>query len=269
VARDARIFSRFIERGQDLLARLRHRGGMLPEDRFRLAQHAEQALAEMEAIEDPAWSAHVRIARHYHGSTVAAFGHDMALFASRIRSLEAAALAIGGARYIALASMQRAAHALSVGDVASALALAPAALRNTAGLGNPLGFANARLKYSIALLLADRDEEARGLMCECLPVARLSGVLGWACDPLALYAARQGRASEAARLVGFADACYAAIEEIRRPIDERVAALAMDLAASMIGGEAARDSRDAGKRLPVADGFALAQLGAAAAAASM
>lgn len=212
-------------------------------------QAGEIALSEMEALV-PDQPRPARMEYHFYAVTVAAFGADMDLFKHRIEQQDRAARELGFDRFIALSAMQRTAWALSIDDIALALELGPIAMRLGASHGFVTVRANATLKYCMALLLSGQTSLVGPLLRECFPAAEPNvALLAWGFDPLALYAARIGDAAGAATFLGCADACYADVQEIRRPMDERIARLAEEEAARQVGGEAVARLRAEGARM--------------------
>ena len=216
------------------------------------------ALAESEAVEDPAWPSQVRISRQFHASTVAAYAPSLERFISCLDAFEMAALEARSARLIALASMQRAECALRSGDSRRAIELSELAIDHCRRITNPFGLANSLCTLASAYLLEGYPDQAADSLAEAVPIAMGVGIGAWACDPFALYAVRTGHARQGALLLGFADRRYEETHEVRRPWDTDVAGLAAAEAAATLGSGEVSALRQRGATLGAAEVLAFA-----------
>jgi hypothetical protein len=119
------------------------------------------------------------------------------------------------------------------GDCADAIALGERAVAELRQLDQPSNLGLALSNLCAALLLCGQPERARASAAEAWPLMSRSGWSYLLVDSLALLAAGQGRPVDAARLLGVADAWYAAHQEERQPNEaalERRSASALDAA---------------------------------------
>ena len=220
---------------------------------------AEDALAEMRRLIQPAWPAQMRLSYHWPATVTAAFGGDMALLGARLDDQERAAAAAGSFRRAVVSSWQRVAWAVGAGDLPHALELGRIAMSKADEFGNPSAIAAARLRYATTLLLSGSLSGVPALLRECLDISRREGFMGNLLDAFALYAVRTDQAGLSARLLGSADACYARIVQVRGPLESRVASVVLaDAAPSLDAREFAR-LRAIGSDSPPSETFALAQ----------
>lgn len=196
---------------------------------------AAAAVAEARALEDPAWPPQVRLVLANNAATVAAYDDDPENYARLTRIQEELARQAGSHRLEMVSKDYFLEAALNTGRVQEALQLGRELLTLLGAHDNSLVRAISSANICHAHLLAGDTEAVSAVARQALPIALGSGVAGWLFDPLALYAARLGRHDAAARLLGFADARYAAIEEIRRLHDRRSAAETEALVAKAIG----------------------------------
>jgi hypothetical protein len=166
-------------------------------------------------------------------TVVAVYGGDLEGFRECIEAQERLAAQAGFDRMKALSGMQRAEWALAAGAYAEALVLGEKAIAGYRALGSPFGLANSLATYCDAHLLSGSGDRIPALLLEAIVTALPNGLACWSFDALALYAAQGGRASEAALALGFADARYRDIEEIRRPWDRQVERRALELLADL------------------------------------
>jgi predicted ATPase/DNA-binding winged helix-turn-helix (wHTH) protein len=188
----------------------------------------EAALQEMERIEDPtwppivlSWGATARYRACLNRGDVDAARH----FLRRQIDLERAA---GLANSVVLNNLADA--ALAAGSVDEAVASGRALLELFAGSRHQRSLAYARLNLTAALLVQDRPAEARAVALDGWPNAPgFDQQVGWA-DHLAFLAACEGRSVAALRLVGYADAVYAARNKLREVNERRAVERAEQLA---------------------------------------
>jgi hypothetical protein len=201
-----------------------------------LGEHdaADQAVALMQQIKDPSWPATIAspgegaqaLARHCRGDHCGA----MAGFRRQLE-LQRAAGSDDGPALTDLANC-----ALAAGRVAEAVASGRTLVERLAGTRRQHSLARARLQLASALLAQDEVEPAREVACQGWPQARRFDLqYRWA-DALALLAALECRGEAALRLVGYADAGYAARDDRRQINEQRSAARAEQLARAALAG---------------------------------
>jgi hypothetical protein len=101
--------------------------------------------------------------------------------------------------------------------------------------------ANAMSTLAAMLLHVGRLEEARAVAARALPLMLQSEYLVWLIDHVGLYAAARGRDQQAAWFLGYTDARYAAVREIRPPTERRSAARTREiLGSTLLPGELER-----------------------------
>jgi predicted ATPase/DNA-binding winged helix-turn-helix (wHTH) protein len=195
-----------------------------------LGEHdaADQAVALMQQIKDPTWPATIAspgegaqaLARHCRGD------HDGAMAGFRRQlDLQRAAGSDDGPALTDLAN-----SALAAGRVAEAVASGRTLVERLAGTRRQHSLARARLHLFSALLAHDEVEAAREVACQGWPQARRFDLQNRWADALALLAALESRGEAALRLVGYADAGYAARDDRRQINEQRSAARAEQLA---------------------------------------
>jgi predicted ATPase/DNA-binding winged helix-turn-helix (wHTH) protein len=219
---------------------------------------AEAVLAEARSLERPYWPLQVRGIGALWATTVAAYSGDLQRFAARIDEQERLAASASFDRLRILSRMQRAELALASGACSRALALGTEAIAAYRAFGSPFGVANCLATYCDSLLLSGRHEEVPEPLLEAILTALPNGVACWSFDSLAVYAATAGRLEEAALALGFADAQYRSIEEIRRPWDRQVERRALEMLAAL-PAELLAARRTEGARLTDHEAEALAR----------
>jgi hypothetical protein len=110
-----------------------------------------------------------------------------------------------------------------------------------------------------ALLMAGELAAARLAATGALPLAWQAGIVHYFFDHVALYAARTGRVTQAAQLVGFANRIYAAAKEPRQPNEARSMEQAETAAVSILGADEYDRMRAAGEVLSDEQAQALAR----------
>ena len=145
------------------------------------------------------------------------------------------------------------------GDVSEAVALGRAAVADPRVRDRPRSLGVALSNLNAALLMADELVAARQAATEALPLAWQAGIVHYFCDHVALYAARTGRAAQAAQLVGFANRIYAAGKEPRQPNEARSIGQAEASAASILGAGEYGRMRAAGEAMSDEEAQALAR----------
>jgi hypothetical protein len=170
----------------------------------------------------------MRLSYHWPATVAAAYGGDMKLLGSRLDDQERAAREAGSFRREVESSWQRVGWAVGSGDIQLALKLSLVAVSKAEEFGHPQPITRARLAHCCALLLSGSVAKARAALRECLATAGPDGFLGCLLDAFALYAARENRPAQSARLLGFADACYGRIDQVRGPLEARMASEALE-----------------------------------------
>jgi len=198
----------------------RHAAACGSAGRFR---EARKAIAEARALEPGDWPAHRRVLLAFADATVAAFGDNPARFLVLVAAEERLARQAGSARFVGNTRLYYAEALLNLGRTREALAVGDETLRLLAGWEHCLGYSVATALRCHALLAMSLDAEAAASAGSVLPHAAANGVAGWFYDVLAVAAARGGRHRQSAILLGYADAWYAAMREIRRMQDRRCA----------------------------------------------
>jgi hypothetical protein len=199
------------------------------------------------------------VTRANNAAVVSAYGDDLALYASRCRVQLAAAVEAGSERLAAVARMFLVEATLNSGDIAHALELSRASVAEMRCGDWTLARGNSLATFCVACLMANDPEPIPAAALDALRFALPNGVGGWLFDPLSLYAARIGRAEDAAKMLGFADACYAAIEEVRRLQDQWAEGEAVAAIEKAIGVKRLSTLRQAGRELTVEQGEMLAR----------
>ena len=198
---------------------------------------AQELFAQARAIEDPAWPAQLRMRRAVSEGLVAAYGDDPKAAAGHCQAQISLAQQARSQRFAAGARTVLVEATLNSGDLERALELSRKAVAEARTFGTSLPRTNALCTMCAIALAMGNDELARTAAAEALPHVFRNGVAGWLLDQLGLYAARRGSVREAARLLGAADAAYAAIEQVRRMQDRRGAERARALIEAAIPDE--------------------------------
>jgi hypothetical protein len=139
---------------------------------------------------------------------------------------------------------------LTAGDAAAAVQTGQSQLDRLRGSRDDCGLAYVRLNLAAALLGQDRMAEARSVAVDGWPQAvRYDLENDWA-DQLALLAALEARPAAAMQLIGFADAGYGRIEEVRAGTSATAAGRALAIASRSLGAAEAAQWRSRGRQLP-------------------
>ncbi|MFL6664504.1 MAG: ATP-binding protein, partial [Rhizobacter sp.] len=228
------------------------RSGGAPDDRFvlylalcRVASAAAQAgdldaaaepLAELQALEDPAWPAQRLLWGAEAGQVVARFRGDAADVLRRSRRLVALDVARGSDASIALGNLID--HELAAGDAAAAAATGTSLVGALDGSRDEYSLAFARINLCAAWLALDDCAHARAVALAAWPQARVFELQHIAAAYLALLAALEGRPRAAARLLGYAQAIYAARDEGQEANEAASMARAHAMALEALGPDA-------------------------------
>ncbi|HEY2926445.1 ATP-binding protein [Piscinibacter sp.] len=190
---------------------------------------ADRLLAELRSLEQPGWP----LRRLMWGAAAAAgvclSRGDAAGYREASRRELALAERAGADRTAALARLKLADAALMAGDHGEAIELCRAAVAALRLLDQPANLGLALSNLCAALLLRGEHAAAREAAVEALPLMwhNSSGYL--LLDPVALLAARDGHAPEAAQVLGYVDAWYARRAAQRQPNEARLASTTADV----------------------------------------
>lgn len=220
-------------------------------------------LAQMQALEDPAWPPVVRAQRaHALGCWYSESGDFETAIHWRRQSLELYERAgHTWRRLVAQANLLD--SLLAAGGVDDAIECGLDLQNRLRGTRQMAALPAARMNLAAALLARDDTAQARALAIEAWPQAvQLNWQAYWA-DYLALMAVLEARPLAACRLLGYSDACYRALD-IEREVNEARAArragqLALahlpagQIAALKIEGAALRDEQVAALAFATSD----------------
>ena len=195
------------------------------------------ALAELDAIEDPAWPPHrldVGLEAHsfFLSRTDAGPGAPAARLALSRRTAAIAA-AIGDDIETSLNNLMDA--ELAAGDVQAAVQSGQGLLAQLAGSRNENMTAFARLNLGAALLSLDDTARAQAMLRAAWDKAPAFELQPYCADYLALLAVLEGRPQAAAQLAGYADAGYRAKAEERELNEAAAIERVRTLARSALG----------------------------------
>jgi predicted ATPase/DNA-binding winged helix-turn-helix (wHTH) protein len=172
-------------------------------------EEAERALAEMERIHDPSWPATLRW--QLLRARIWLWSYDSRLEAARVQTDAALRLAeeSGDESHKISALIHAEQFAQVEGRTEEAVERGRELIKLTRALLFSHPRAIAILNLGTALVELGRLEEAIPYCRESVALSTRSGDLWSELDPLALLALRQGRAADAARVLGRADAAHA------------------------------------------------------------
>jgi predicted ATPase/DNA-binding winged helix-turn-helix (wHTH) protein len=197
------------------------------------ASEAAEALAEAEQLEDPSWPPRLRAVRCNAKAMLAEASGDVAEAKRAMRQAIALDRAAGWQSRVVAKMTNLAAIALAAGDIAEAIEIGTELVSSQASPQSVPGLAYMNLTG--ALILQDRLTEARATARTGLPLMQLKGQGYLFVDHLALLAAKERRHDDAARLVGWADARYAACRTQRDAEEAHARALAIAAVDAAIG----------------------------------
>jgi predicted ATPase/DNA-binding winged helix-turn-helix (wHTH) protein len=222
------------------------------------SDEAAAALDEAERIEDSRWPprqrAAVRFAR-YMWCTMDGRHAEALGFARRQRDLYREEGSVVGEQF-AIGNI--ASVLLAMGQPEEALAKVRPAVDRLEALGAGAGAGHNIGTETIALVMLGRHDEALARARVAFTRLQREGDPYWLLEPLAWSAALQGRYADAARIVGYVDARFAATGEVRRaPARQRRAAVDA-LLAEGIADDERRACASAGAAMSDDDVFALA-----------
>ena len=210
---------------------------------------AEAALAEAVALEDPHWPPRLRLLLWQARALAHAYRSDWPACAECYEEAVFLAQRAGATRMVAAFRADLAEAQLMAGDFAAAIESGKEAIAQLRAFDQPFNLEGALCVLCGALVMADDLPSARSILAQAFPFVEDSGMQGAPFDHAALLATRSGRHADAARILGFADACYAREAERREPNEERSATLAALGITTALGSDAAAKHRAAGIRM--------------------
>ena len=187
---------------------------------------SDRAAVEAQNLEDPAWPPRIRLLGAACANDVYCLRGDLTRYRERGLAVLALAQQAGSVNGAAWARLDLADHALMAGEVADAIALGQAAVTELRALSLPARLAWALANLCAAHLTADELAPAHAAAVEAWPLMWQND---WGTEMLnhvALMAACTGRLVVAGKLLGFADAAYAANQDCAQSNEARLAALA-------------------------------------------
>ena len=217
---------------------------------------ATAPLAELQALEDPAWPAHRLLWGADAAQLVARFRGDSVEALRRSRRLVALDLERGSDGSIALGNLID--HELAAGDAAAAARTGARLVALLDGSRHEYSLAFARINLCAALLALDDCVQAHTVAQACWPQALVFDLPHVAAVYLALLAALQSRPQAAAQLLGYADANYTARREHHEGNEAQALARARALATAALGEAAFATAYADGAALRDAEVAALA-----------
>jgi hypothetical protein len=197
---------------------------------------AHQVLHELMALEDPGWPALVRFRGTMAEFFLCISDGNFACAKAALQRQLALAQRAGSADAILQTQTNLADVALAAGDVDDAVRLGIEVERQ-ASIGNRHGYhvAIARVNLTGALMEQRSLGQARAMAVTAWPLAKEFLLLHGLADNVALLAALEGRARDAAKLCGYGDAIYAANGVVRQINEARTVKRAEQLGRENIG----------------------------------
>jgi predicted ATPase/DNA-binding winged helix-turn-helix (wHTH) protein len=197
------------------------------------AATAQAPLAELQALEDPAWPPHRLLWGAEAAQVVARACGAANDTLQRSRRLVALDRARGSSAAIALGNLID--HELAAGDAAAAARSGAALVAALQGTRDEYSLAFARINLCAAHLALDDAAQALPIAQAAWPAAMRFELQHAAAAHLALLAALQSRPRAAARLAGYAQAIYAARDEAIEANEAVAIERARALAAAALG----------------------------------
>lgn len=222
---------------------------------------ADAALAEAQAIEDPAWPVRRRMSRISAWAGVCIHRGDATGYRVAGRMELDMAEQANADRAAAWARLKLADAALMADDLQEAIELGRSAVIQLRQLDQPSNLGLALSNLCAALLLNGQRAEALAAAAQALPLMWDNGWGYLLLDSLALLAVQDGRANDAALLLGYVDAWYAAHADERQPNEARLAEQARSAAEAVLGAQPLAQMRNAGARLTDAQAESVAARG--------
>jgi predicted ATPase/DNA-binding winged helix-turn-helix (wHTH) protein len=221
-------------------------------------QAALAPLHELRGLENPAWPPHRLLWGTESDQVVARMQGDTVDALRRSRRLLELDRGRGSHASIALGNLVDA--ELAAGDALGAARSGAALVAALEGTRDEYSLAYARLNLCAAWLALDDCHQARSLAQASWPHAVMFELQHYCAAYLALLAALEGRPRSAARLLGYAEATYAALEEARETNEAAAIERARALARSAIGEAVFERLHEEGGTLSDADVGGLAFL---------
>ena len=194
---------------------------------------ARAPLDELQALEDPAWPAQRLLWGAEAAQVMARLRGDAHDTLRRSRRLVALDRARGSDASIALGNLVD--HELAAGDAAAAARSGAALVASLQGTRNEYSLAFARINLCAAHLALNDAAQARPVAQAAWPQAMRFELQHAAATYLALLAALEQRPRAAARLLGYAQAFYAAREEAIEANEAAATTRARSLATAALG----------------------------------
>jgi len=227
-----------------------------------LFDQAEAALAEARAFEDPAWGARRRQAVPNCASSLAHWRGDIAQCLADTRAALELAQAAGDALGTLRHRLNLANVLLLAGDAAASIALGAALVADLDRTDAPALLAMALGNLCAAQLRTGDLAGAQVSAARSLSPSWLHGQAGFLLDHVVLVAARLGQCRDAARLLGFADAWYAAQRHEREANELQSVREATEIAVAALGNDEFARELAVGATMDEAQALAREVLGA-------
>ena len=219
---------------------------------------ADRAIAEAQALENSAWPLRRLMWAAAARGGVCIHRGDAAGYRQATRTELALADQAGAERAAAWARLKLADAALMADDLAEAIELGWRAVRELRLLDQPSNLGLALSNLCAALLLNGHRSAAAQAAAEALPLMWRNGWGYLLLDSVALLAAQQARAADAALLLGFVDAWYLQHDDTRQPNELRLATLAAVEGVAALGAQPFAQARSEGTRIGDTQAEALA-----------
>ena len=220
------------------------------------ADEAAHLLAEAERLEDPSWPPRRRSVRRAVAAILAEASGDIDTAKRHMREAIALDRAAGWESRVVGKLTNLVAMLLAAGETAEAIALSDELFSLAAGGQEIPGLAYMNLAG--ALILEGRLAEARANARIGLPLMQRKEQGYIFVDHLALLAAKEGRLTDAARLVGWTDTMYVANQSRRDTEEAQARARTLDLIHATMEPEARERAVRDGARLTEKEAVALA-----------
>jgi hypothetical protein len=204
-------------------------------------------LAELQALEDPAWLAQRLLWGAEAAQVIARIRGDAVEALRRSRRLLSLDNARGSDSSIALGNLIDA--ELAAGDALGAARSGAAFVAELQGTRHEYSLAYARMNLCAAWLALDDCAQARSVAQAAWPQAIVFELQHYGAGYLALLAALEGRPRTAARLLGYAEALYAVREEARETNEAVAMTRAQTLARTALGADGFSRAHAEGARL--------------------
>ncbi len=193
------------------------------------------AVAQGQALDDPAWPAYLRVVLASNQAWLALVDgdHGACLQACQQQLLLSRLAGLGEVNVqIKVGSAQ-----LAAGRLDEAVQTFRALAARLQGARDQQHLARVLSNLSAALLSLERAAEARAVLAQLWPLAGRYDMLPLWADDAALVAALDGRGAEALQLAGHADAAFAALGQPREAVDQARMDRALQLAHQALAGQ--------------------------------